>query len=172
MRVELSGLFRWWKRSRTGLIVARGEFRNGICLAGLDDLLNAAFRQQAQRTYYVGLIDLNGFTPFSPTQAFNPADTMASHPLWQESMAYQAATRPQWSPGASSGQLVTNGATFSFVTTASVTVHGFFIASDNTKGGTAGVLWATGAGAVDQQMSIGETLLGTYTLTAAAGVGS
>ncbi len=170
--LQFAGFFRWERRSPRGLLLSRGSFWNGITNAGLNDILNSGFRQQTQRTYYVGIIDLAGFTKFSATQDFDPADTMTSHPLWAEITAYSQGTRAQWSPGAASGGAIVNGTLFNFTMTANKTAHGFFVVTDSTKGGTGGVLWAAGVGDVDQQMSVGETLAGSYTLTAAAGAGS
>lgn len=168
----LRGVFTYRRYSRQGRfghrrLISQGRLRNGICNAAVNDILNVYFRAVAQRTaWYCGLIDLAGFT------ALAQADTMASHAGWTEITAYSSATRPVWSPSAAAAGIIVNPSLIGFTMTANATAHGLFIASDNTKGGTAGLLWATGAFSSDQQMANGELLSVDYQLTAAAGAGS
>lgn len=85
-------------------------------------------------TWYVGLIEDTSWS------AFAAGDTMASHSGWTESTAYDEATRPAWPEGAASGQSITNATSVDFTMNATKTIKGFFLTSDNTKGGTAGTL--------------------------------
>lgn len=86
-----------------------------------------------------GLIDNSGFS------ALAAADTMSSHSGWSEFTGYSQTTRVAWGPSSSTAQLLTNGTLMTFDISASGTLYGAFITSDNTKSGTSGTLWSTGA---------------------------
>lgn len=103
--------------------------------AGINDILNAAFHAGTQRTtWYVLLIDNASYTGLAA------ADTISSHSGWTESTAYTQSTRPEWTEGAASGGQITNSSTVNFTTNAEVTVRGVALCSDNTKGGSSGIL--------------------------------
>lgn len=133
------GRFRYTIRDKDGKIKATGAFPNAATTAGRNLMLNVMFRgTAASTTWYGGLIDNAGFS------ALAAADTMASHSGWLESTVYSNATRPAWSPGAASGALLT-AAIATFNINAAATLYGVFVVDNNTKGGTTGTLWATGA---------------------------
>lgn len=139
-------------------------FKNLVTNEGLDHLLDVALSGATQvSTWYVGLTD------GTPTTA--AGDTLASHAGWSEVTAYDEAARQTWSDGGVSSQNVDNSASkASFtISTNSTTVGGAFLASDSTKGGTTGTLYAVGAfSAGDKSLDASDTLQVTATFTTAA----
>ena len=94
---------------------------------------------------------------------FSAGDTMVTHGGWTENTGYAAATRPAptWN-AASSGSKATTATAFSI--NASGTIGGAFMTTDNTKGGTAGILYSAGnfTGG-NRTVANGDTLNVTYT---------
>lgn len=145
---------------RNGEVIGEYEFPNGITDAGLNSILGIMFHADTQITsWYLGLIDNSGFS------ALANADTMASHSGWNEFTTYSQSTRPQWSPGASSGRSITNGTTVDFSITGSGTMKGIFVVNNNTKSGTTGTLWSTAAFGSTVAVANGDTLKVTYTVS-------
>jgi hypothetical protein len=133
------------------------KVRNGITDTGRNKILNVMFTSDTQiTTWYVGLINN---TP-APTLA--GSDTIGSHAGWVESTDYTQANRVTWAPAASTAQLVTNASPMLFDINATVTIYGVFVVSNNTKGGTSGLLWATGAFSAPDPCTPGEQLKITY----------
>ena len=101
-------------------------------------MLNTQFRGGTQQgSWFFGLVNNAGWTA-------NPAtDTMASHPGWVEFTGYSEAVRQQWSPAAAASGALTNSTAAVFTINTAATLKGFFISSNSTKGGTAGVLWSS-----------------------------
>lgn len=139
MNMRLGGRFWIEKWMASGLFVARQHVKNGITLVGLNDVLDAYFRQQAQSTWRLGLIDNSGFDELAET------DTMLSHVGWTEITTYSEANRPLWTPGPASGQSIINPTSAVFTMTATKTINGLFVVNEGTKGGTSGILWSTGS---------------------------
>jgi len=140
--------------------------KNGVTNAGLDSMNNIYFRGVTQiSTWYLGLVDNSGFSTFASS------DTMALHPGWAEGAYISNATRPAWSPAASSGQTVVNSSPIAFNINANgKTVKGLFLVSDSAISGTAGLLWATAAfSGGTQSCNSGDTLQATYSITGASG---
>jgi hypothetical protein len=148
------GTTRWSERAK-----------NGVTGVALNSVLDVFLRAQTPAAgWYMGLIDNAGYT------ALATADTMGSHGGWAEVTAYNESTRPQWTAGAASGQSVVNATTTDFSINASKTVRGLFLVSDSTKGGSAGVLFATALfSSGNQTVNNGDTLKVTYTVSAASG---
>lgn len=74
-------------------------------------------------------------------------DTLASHiNSWSEITPYSNANRPTWTKnGAAAGGAMSNSsAKASFSINASGRIFGAFLATDNTKGGTSGILYGGG----------------------------
>ena len=140
------------------------EIENLVVNEGLDHALDIVLSGGTQiTTWYVGLTD------GTPTIA--AGDTLSSHAGWTEIQAYDEATRETWTDGGVSGQSVDNSGTVaSFAVNAnSTTVGGAFLASDNTKGGTTGTLYAVGAfSGGDKTADSGDTLEVTATFTASS----
>lgn len=114
------------------------EVHNLVVNTGLLHTLDVVLRNQTQTaTWYLGL------TNTSPT--FAAADTMASHGGWVEYQNYTGASRPTltFNPAAANS-IAANQVSFA-ISGAGGTVGGAFIASNNTKGGTAGTLYGGNA---------------------------
>jgi hypothetical protein len=121
---------------------------NGIVNSALNDILAVYLGAGSQKpNWYAGLIDNSGFVQLAPT------DTMASHPGWNELTSFGQANRPQWVPGPVANQLITNPSVINFTISAVCSIRGAFLVSSNTKGGTTGLLWASGVFEVPQQMN-------------------
>lgn len=135
---------------------------NGDTTAGLNDMLSVYFNSGSQKTaWYSGLINNSGFS------ALSASDTISSHAGWSEYTGYSESVRQTWTPNSPSAGVMT-GSSMVFTFTESVTMKGAFIVSNNTKGGTTGTLFATGAFSSTQAMSNGQTLTITYTKTLTA----
>lgn len=145
---------------KQGSLKWEAEIPNGVVDVGIHYLLDAGFNGGSQvTTWYMGLVDNSGFS------AFANADTMGSHSGWTENQNYSEANRPEWTAGAASSRSVTNSATVDFSMNATATIKGIFITSSNTKGGTSGTLWSTGAFSSNASVTNGDTLKVTYTVS-------
>lgn len=136
---------------------------NGVANEGFNIMLDSTFLNGSATLYpswYIGLISSTGYTTLAA------ADTMASHAGWTEdSTHYTASNRPQWTVGAAASKSSTNSSPVNFAMNLDNTViKGIFVTSDNTLGGTAGKLWATGLFSADQTLFNGDTLKITYTV--------
>jgi len=126
--------------NKEGDLLGVYDFPNGIVNGGKDLLLDVMFFDGvaiAAASWYVGLIDLSGYS------ALAAADTMGSHAGWNEFTSYSEGTRVAWGPGAASSQSTTNASPATFNISGSGTVKGVFIVSNNTISGTSGTLWST-----------------------------
>lgn len=104
---------------------------------GLNYLLDVGLHDASKiATWYIGLIGSTSFL------ALAAADTMSAHTGWAESSAYSESVRQTLVEAAASGQEMTSS-NATFTANGTVTIKGFFIASDNTKGGATGTLLAT-----------------------------
>lgn len=141
-----------------GQIKWEDTFKNLVVTEGKNDLLDKYFTGSSYTaTWYLGLVD----GASAPTYA--AGDTMSSHAGWTENEDYAAATRPAptWN-GASSGSKATNATSFSIDATA--TIAGAFMTTDNTKGGTSGILYSAGNfSGGNRSVASGDTLNVTYT---------
>lgn len=137
------GLFRWIIEYE-GRIWRAGRTPNGIVTATIDHVWDVAFSNGTPETAWFGGL-IGTITSLSPT------DSMASHSGWTEATNYSEATRPAWGPGNSAGGVKTNDVAMQFTISTEQELQGMFLASDNTKGGASGLLWATG------QFSTGKT---------------
>lgn len=138
-------------------------FQNLVVNTGLNDLLDKTFKGSSYTAaHYVGLTDGD------PT--FAAGDTMSSHDGWDEIDDYSQGNRPALTLGSVSSGSVDNSAskaTFSISDT--VTVGGAFVATNNTKGGSTGILYGGGALTEgDRSLINGDSLAIQVTLTAAA----
>ena len=160
---KLKGKFHIEHRNAKGELIGKYDITNGITNEGKDLLLDVMFNdgtQVANNSWFLGLIDLSGFT------ALADADTMASHAGWSELTAYTEANRPGWGSGAAASQSTTNASPVTFSPNATNTVKGIFATSNNTKGGTTGTLWATALFSADVPVNNGDSLKVTYTVSA------
>ena len=138
--------------------------KNLVVDVGLDDALDKYLKGSSYTAaHYVGLTD------GTPTPA--AGQTMASHSGWVEVTAYDEANRPGATWGAVSGKSVDNSASKAVFTisTNTTVIGGCFVATNNTKGGSAGTLYGVGAfTAGDKTLDDNDVLNVTVTATAAA----
>jgi hypothetical protein len=148
---------------RDGSILWNMPFNNGTTNVGLDNVLSVYLGAGSQTaTWFMGLIDNAGFSTLAV------GDTMASHAGWAENTNYTESVRQTWSPAAVSGQSITNTTNVTFSINTTVTIAGAFLVSNSTKGGSTGILWATGQFSSAQVLTTGQSLKVTYTCTASA----
>ena len=137
---------------------------NGVTLEGFDHLLGVGFRNQALiTTWFMGLITSAGGSP--PVVA--ESDTMASN-AWSETTTYGEANRPTWTPAVVTQKSIANSAAVVFTFNGAADIRGIFITSDNTKGGTAGKLWATALFNANMVFADTEILRLIYTINIAS----
>ena len=155
----ISGRFRYEIWSPDKLVCASRWSSNGIITATINDLFDVYFSNGApQAAWYLGLIADTGFTALAAT------DTMASHAGWTEAVGY-SGSRPAWAPGNAANGVKTNPTAAEFTITTEEALRGMFVTSNNTKGGTTGTLWATGAfDAGSTTVPAGQTLKLFYEL--------
>jgi hypothetical protein len=148
---------------RGGQVLATIDVPNGIVDVGLNHILETEFNGGTPITaWYMGLVDNAGFS------AFDAADIMSSHAGWDESVAYDEATRPEWTAGTASGRAITNAVTVDFTMNASATIKGLFIVGGTgaaTKSATTGTLWSTAAFASTIAVADDDVLKVTYTVS-------
>ncbi len=154
------GKLKWTEK----VVLSLHKDGNGIVNEGLNHILDVGWGAVAKvATWYLSLVDVASFS------AFDASDVMSSHAGWIENEDYDEATRVEWDEDAAASQSITNSTTSDFSMNATVSIKGLFIVSVNTKGGTTGVLWATGAfTGGDQDVDSGDTLKVTYTINASA----
>lgn len=137
------------------------ETRNNlVTTAGLNDSLDKHFKGSTYTAdWYVGL------TNSSPT--FAAGDTASSHGGWVENTSYNEANRQTLTLGTVSAGSVDNSASKAvFTASGSTTWGGAFVISNNTKGGSTGVLYGGAALSSNRSVSASDTLTITVTLTA------
>jgi hypothetical protein len=156
--LSLSG--RFWTELWDGdvMLDAWATF-NGITTPAINDLLDDYFSNGTTPTaWYIGLIDNTGFSSVSAS------DTMSSHAGWTELTGYSESTRPAWGPGNAAGGIKTNASPVIFTATSDIVVAGHFTVSNNTKGGSTGVLWNTAVFTSEKSVSVGQRLRVYYEL--------
>lgn len=159
--IKIKGRWTYEAWNPDGSLAWRETIDNMTTLAGLDNIIGVQLAGTTQvTTWYAGLIDNAGYTGIAA------ADTSGTHSGWVESSAYTESVRQTWTPGAVSGQSVTNPTAMSFSINATVTIKGGFLISNNTKGGTTGTLFATGLFGSAQALVSGQSLKVTYTCSA------
>lgn len=118
------------------VLIDEFEAFNAPTNLGINYLLDAAFGGVSQVSpWYIGLIDA-GATALSNT------DTLASK-AWAENMDYDEASRVEWDDNPTSSRTKANTTTADFTMNSTETIRGLFVAEDDTKGGTTGLLWST-----------------------------
>jgi len=118
-----------------------GEVKAGGTNAGLKDMNDKYFTGSGySAAWYIGL--------YGSGSTNNPAatDTASSHPGWTEVTDYSESTRPAATFAAASSadpSVITNSASpAQFSIDDTTVVGGAFLISDNTKGGTSGILFS------------------------------
>ena len=147
-----------WEASAPNLVVNEG----------LQDMNAKYFTGSAYTAaWYLGLYGAGA----SNTPA--AGDTMSSHAGWTEVTDYSQATRPACTfgtPTTANPSVATNSASpATFSINATTVVGGAFLTSNNTKGGSTGVLYSAAdfSAPGDRSVVSGDTLSVTYTLSLA-----
>ena len=139
---------------------------NLVVNQGLQDM-NAKYFTGVNYTaaWYIGL--------YGAASSNNPTatDTAASHPGFTEITPYSNATRPACSFGSATSadpSVITNSLSpAAFTINGTATVGGAFLISNNTKGGTTGILFSASdfQAPGDRVVASGDTLNVTYTFS-------
>lgn len=142
------------------------ENHNLVVNVGLKDMNDKYFLGSAYTaTWYIGLYGAGA----SNTPA--AGDTMASHAGWTEVVTYSQATRPAATFAVATTadpSVITNSASAAvFSINGTTTVGGAFLTSNNTKGGTTGILFSASdfQSPGDRSVVNGDTLTVTYTFS-------
>jgi hypothetical protein len=143
-----------------GALKWREEVTNAVMDTGANDMLTNYFKGSAYTAaWYVGIATM--------TTNFATSDTLASHAGWTEFTAYTGPNRPAWTGGTASARSISNTASqavFS-INGAGGTVGGAFLVSNNTIGGTTGVLYGGATLTSARTLASGDTLNITVTLS-------
>ena len=140
--------------------------KNLVVNQGLQDMNTKYFTGSGYTaTWFIGL--------YGAASANNPTanDTAALHPGFTEIVPYSNATRPTATFGTATTadpSVISNTASpAGFTINATATVGGAFLISNNTKGGTTGVLFSASdfAAPGDRTVASGDTLNVTYTFS-------
>lgn len=139
--IKGGGVFMVTCHDKDGNLKWEAESHNLVVNVGLKDMNDKYFTGSSYTAaWYIGL--------YGAAASNNPAasDTAASHGGWTEVTAYSQATRPQCNFGAASSAdpSVISNTTLpaQFSINGSTVVGGAFLISNNTKGGTTGVLFS------------------------------
>ena len=161
--VKAGGIFIAQCYDRDGNLKWESKSPNLVVNQGLQDMNSKYFLGSGYTaTWYVGI--------YGAAASNNPAagDTAASHAGWTEVTDYSQANRPTAvfaTPSLADPSVITNAAsTATFSITSTVTVGGAFLISNNTKGGTSGILFSASdfQSPGDRAMVSGDTLQVTY----------
>ena len=149
-----------------GKLKWEAESKNLVVNVGLKDMNDKYFSGSGYTaTWYLGL--------YGAASSNNPAagDTMASHAGWTEVTDYSQSTRPAATFGAATtadpSVIDNSGSVAVFSINNTVTVGGAFLTSNNTKGGTTGILFSAAdfQSPGDRSVVNGDTLNVTYTFS-------
>lgn len=148
---------------RDGKLIGTYPIDNTVVNVGKNDNLNTYFHSGSQIATSSWCISLINLTSYSGISA---ADTMGSHAGWTEFTSYSEGTRVAWGQDSAASQQITNSTPATFTISGSGTVKGIFVTSQNTKGGTTGILWSAGLfPGGDVPVSSSDELKITYTLS-------
>ena len=151
------GVFKVVCHAADGSIRWEADFPNLVVTVGKNDLLDKYFLGSAYTAaFFVGLKTAGSITA---------ADTMSSK-SWTEITAYSNATRPAFTAAVASAGSTSNSASPAvFNINGTATVGGCFITTNNTIGGTTGILFSAADFAVARSVLSGDTLTVTYTIS-------
>lgn len=142
------------------------ESKNLVVNVGLQDMNQKYFTGVSySAAWYIGL--------YGAAATNNPAasNTMSSHAGWTEETGYSNATRPAATFGTATTadpSVITNSASPAvYNINATATIGGAFLTSNNTKGGTSGILFSAAdfQAPGDRNVVSGDTLNVTYTFS-------
>ena len=165
-KVKAGGVFTVQCFDKEGNLKWTEENHNLVVNVGLQDMNAKYFAGSSYTaTWYIGLYGAGA----SNTPA--AADTMSSHAGWTEVTAYSQSTRPACTFGTATTadpSVTTNSASpATFSINGTTTVGGAFLTSNNTKGGTTGILFSASdfQSPGDRSVVNGDTLTVTYTFS-------
>jgi hypothetical protein len=139
---------------------------NLVVNVGLKDMNDKYFSGSGYTAaWYIGL--------YGAASSNNPAagDTMSSHAGWTEVTAYSQSTRPAATFGSATtadpSVIDNSGSVAAFSINGTTTVGGAFLTSNNTKGGTSGILFSASdfQSPGDRSVVNGDTVNVTYTFS-------
>ena len=165
----IGGIYTLECRDSSGALKWTAETHNLVVNVGAQYACGVALTATAQvATWYLGIYGAGA----SNTPA--AGDTASSHAGWTEITAYTEATRPVCTFAAATlanPSVATNTASKAqFTMNAGTTVGGAFLISNNTKGGTTGVLFSAAdfQSPGDRVVVSGDVLSLTYTFSLTA----
>lgn len=165
-QVKAGGRFAIQCFGADGKLKWEAESKNLVVNVGLKDMNDKYFTGVTySAAWYIGL--------YGAASSNNPAagNTMASHAGWTEETGYSNANRPTATFAAATTadpSVITNSASpASFNINATATIGGAFLTSDNTKGGSTGILFSASdfQSPGDRSVVSGDTLNVTYTFS-------
>lgn len=162
--LKLKSMYRFEARDKDGNLLWVEEVPNLVTTEGKNDLLTQYFKGSSYTaTWYVGLVDNANFTAYA---AGDVAAQINGTNGWKENTNYSQANRVTWTGGTASGGSIDDTASpAAFSITATITIRGAFLISNNTKGGTTGKLYGEADFSVARSLNNGDTLNVTVTLT-------
>jgi hypothetical protein len=162
-KVAAGGVFTVQCFDKDGNLKWEDQKHNLVVNSGLQDMNTQYFKGSGYTaTWYIGL--------YGAAATNDPAagDTAASHAGWTEITPYSNANRPTATFGtattADPSVIDNSGSPAQFDIDDTATIGGAFLISDNTKGGTTGVLFSASdfAAPGDRSVASGDTLNITY----------
>lgn len=162
-KAKAGGVFTVQCFDKDGQLKWQAQEHNLVVNVGLKDMNEKYFTGSSYTAaWYLGL--------YGAAATNDPAagDTMASHAGWTEITAYSESTRPQCTFGTATTadpSVISNSASVAvFSVNGTATVGGAFLTSNNTKGGTTGILFSAGdfQAPGDRAVVSGDTLNVTY----------
>lgn len=165
--VNVSGTYEVTCRDKAGNIKWKEDIKNLVTTAGKNDLLDKYLAGSSYTAaWYIGLISSVSYS------AVAAGDTASSHAGWTEAGPtnapnYDESTRPAVSFSAASSGSKTSSAVSQFTIAETGTVKGAFLISDNTKGGTGGILYSAGLFTGGDKAVVDDDIINvTYTASA------
>lgn len=153
-------------RDKDGNLKWAETSKNLVVNGGVQDMNTKYFTGSSYTAaWYIGV--------YGAASSNNPAasDTMSSHAGWTEVTAYSQATRPAATFGTATTanpSVISNvGSAAIYTINGTATIGGAFLTSNNTKGGTTGVLFSAADfnAPGDRSVVSGDTLSVTYTFS-------
>lgn len=143
-----------------------GVEKNLLPDAAILSILNVYFGSTAKFPAWYFALFAGALNPTSGLTAANFSATMTE--ITSSTQGYSEATRPQWTPGAAAGGVIgnlTSKSAFTIICTTSITVEGAALVSNNTKGGTSGVLASCARFAAPRTLFNGDAYELGYTVS-------
>lgn len=149
---------------KEGNLKWKEEAKNLVVNVGLKDMNDKYFSGSSYTAaWYLGLITGPG-----AGTTIDAGDTMSTHAGWTENTSYSQSTRPACSFGAATTadpSVISNSSSVAvFSINGTATIAGAFLTSNNTKGGTTGILFSASdfQSPGDRAVVSGDTLNVTY----------